>query len=516
MNSLITLSQTKNNLIKALRAIPPKTVQLLDENQSSFESVDLIPAVEEDIEQLNNFWEFLENYYHLKVIALVGMVNAGKSALGNYLLQREESEVFQEAPIRETSDAQEAKLDENTVIFDLPGLGSVLSDEDDEVVKGILNRANLLLIVLDCNYPIPKHLYEFLKSDQVIKNEALQKIIIVINKIDCLSDLPDHIQQKQIKKYINFLYFGNKQMNFSGIDNLFDYEIPVVAFSVFQARRRDNYFQEKQLRQEINKALSSNSNDMLYRAGYQLYQLVGKYSPLATNYAVLREKQNYSYQEIETVLNSMNEGMQRLVGQEVENLASRIRRIRERCFNELNTYATTSAERFWQGEHFQRKKNSSSSCKDRYKKEISNEFINFTRNLQSSISFIAQNLLGRSFIISLPESKSIISALENSIYEIWDAFDDYFFLDKERNTFDHSLNQSDQEMNKASDEISNWISEFVQDFSNTLEVKCQELTLFQEYGFFKEQADSLEQFFEEFMSIDLVQSIFFNRSDSSH
>ena len=155
MDSLFSLAQTKTNLIKALNLIPSTTISLQNENQSSFEKVTLLPVVEQDIEQLNNFWEFFESYYHLKVIALVGMVNAGKSALGNYLLQRGESEVFQEAPVRETSDAKEAKLDENTVIFDLPGLGSVLSDEDDEVVKGILNRANLLLIVLDCNYPIP-------------------------------------------------------------------------------------------------------------------------------------------------------------------------------------------------------------------------------------------------------------------------------------------------------------------------------------------------------------------------
>ena len=513
MDNLISISQTKANLIKALTFLPSTTILPQDENKSSFASIDLVSVIRQDIEQINDFWEFLESYYHLKVIALVGMVNVGKSALGNYLLQRGESEVFQEAPIRETSDAKEAKLDENTVIFDLPGLGSVLSEEDDEVVKGILNRANLLLIVLDCNYPIPAHLYEFLKSDQVIKTDALQKIIIVINKIDCLSDLPDHIQEKQINKYIKFLYFGNERMNFSGIAKLFNYEIPVVTFSVSHARKTYNYFPEQQLRQEISKALDSNCNDVLSRAGYQLYELANKYMPLAISYSVLREQQNYLRQKLEIILNSMSEGMRELVNKEVENLVSRIQRIRERCFNELNGYATTSAERFWQGDNFKRKKNSSSSCKERYKEEIAQEFLSFARNLQSSISFVAQNTLGESLIVSIPGYESITSNLKSSIYEIWDAFDDYFFLDKDQGTFKYSLNQSSNYLNQAYDELSAWISQFIQDFDNSLEVKYKTLPLFQEYFCFQEHADALENFFESFMAVDLVQ---FMLSDSSN
>ena len=507
MDSLVSLTQTKTNLIKALNLIPPATISSQNKNQSSFEEVTLLPAVEQDIEQLNNFWDFFESYHNLKVIALVGMVNAGKSALGNYLLQRGESEVFQEAPVRETSDVKEAKFDENTVIFDLPGLGSVLSDEDDEVVEGILNIADLLIIVLDCNYPIPNHLYEFLKSDGVIKTHALQKIVIVISKIDCLSDLPNHLQHKQINKYINFLYFGNEKMNFPGIASLFDYKIPIVSFSIFQARKSYNYSPDKQLRQEISQALSFNSDSISHRVRYQLYQLAHKYRSLAFHYLVLRKKQNDLFQKLETSFNSIGEEVQKLTNKELENLAHRIQRVRERCFNELKTYATSGDERFWQGENFQRKKNLSSSCKDRHKEEIAKEFISFTTNLKSSTSFIAQSILEKSFITFLPDYESITSALQSSIYEIWDAFDDYFFLDKDKDTFNHSLKQSAEYIEKAYEEVSKWISQFLQEFDKTLKKECQTHTLFQESYFFKEQADALEKFFESFMSIDLVQSI---------
>ncbi|MDJ0599590.1 MAG: 50S ribosome-binding GTPase [Crocosphaera sp.] len=507
MNTLVALSQTKTQLIEALSLLPSTTVLPQDDNLSHFESLNLSPMIVQDIEQLNEFWDFVENYYHLKVIALVGMVNVGKSALGNYLLNRGESEVFQEAPIRETSDAKEAKLDENTVIFDLPGLGSVLSDEDDEVVTRILNRANLLLMVLDCNYPIPNHLYEFLKSDQVIKTDALQKVVIIINKIDCLSDLPEHIQNKKIKKYIDFLYYGDSKMNFSGIANLFNYEIPVVPFSVSQARKYSDYSLEKQLRKEINEALKSNHDGVLNRTIYKLYDLSRKYIPLAINYIELDKKQEHLSDKAEAIATAITNGTEQLIDREVENVASRLQRIRERCFDELNTYGTTDAERFWQGDNFTRKKNASKSCKDRYQEEIIKEFVNFATNLQVSLSFMGQNFLGETIHVTLPEYESILSSLKSSIYEIWDAFDDYFFLDKDHDTFTHSLNQSQEYFEKAADEFSDWYSKFKQDFYDTLKVKCENVSPFKEYIFFSEQASALEAFFKSFISIDLVQAM---------
>ena len=88
-----------------------------------------------------------------------------------------------------------------------------------------------------------------------------------------------------------------------------------------------------------------------------------------------------------------------------------------------------------------------------------------------------------------------------------------FFLDKNQDTFKYSLNQSSDYLNQAYDELSDWISQFIQDFDNSLEVKYKTLPLFQEYFFFQEHADALENFLESFMAVDLVQ---FMLSDSSN
>jgi predicted GTPase len=145
LTDFTSLSDIKDSLIRALETLPEETILLADEAGSTFAKANLVENVQQDIERLESFWEFLHDYRNTKVIALVGMVNAGKSALGNHLLNLGESGVFQEASIRETSQAQEAKIDEETVIIDLPGLGSVLCEEDDTIVKGIIRRANLLL-----------------------------------------------------------------------------------------------------------------------------------------------------------------------------------------------------------------------------------------------------------------------------------------------------------------------------------------------------------------------------------
>jgi ribosome biogenesis GTPase A len=123
LTNFTTLSEVKDQLVEALSTLPEETILLSDESSSSFTPVNLTEIVEQDTERLQDLWEFLENYRNLKVIALVGMLNTGKSAIGNLLLHRGESDVFQEACIRETSQAQEAKIDDETVVIDLPGLG---------------------------------------------------------------------------------------------------------------------------------------------------------------------------------------------------------------------------------------------------------------------------------------------------------------------------------------------------------------------------------------------------------
>ena len=500
MTDFTSLSDIKDSLIRALETLPEETILLADEAGSTFAKANLVENVQQDIERLESFWEFLHDYRNTKVIALVGMVNAGKSALGNHLLNLGESGVFQEASIRETSQAQEAKIDEETVIIDLPGLGSVLCEEDDTIVKGIIRRANLLLLVFDVSYPIPRHFYEFLKSNEVLKSKALQRIVIVI-KIDCLSDLPEKFKQKQIQSYINFLSHGNEKMEFEGIARLFDYEIPIVSFSVAEARRYSNSDRERQLRQVIYESLEVNSNSAINRAEVELVEVASKYSIVIASYIALRKREEKLGEQmtykIQTVIGQINESINR----EVDTLSNRIGKIRGSCLQEMRNYQTTGDERFWQGDNFRWKKNKSMQCRDRYQDEIVSEFQIFVSNLRSNILIVARNLVG-SFQISEPSSDSIISNLKNSIYEIWDAFDDYWFLDKDRDTFDRSIEQSDQYFNNAANEIDNWLTQFQKNISENIFTNLTKINIVEEYYFYKNYADSLESFYEVLTSID--------------
>ncbi|MDJ1172123.1 50S ribosome-binding GTPase [Roseofilum sp. BLCC_M154] len=511
MTDFSTLSEVKEHFIEALTTLPEQTILVSGESNSTFTEINLSETVSQDIQRLQNLWEFLESYRNLKIIALVGMVNTGKSALGNHLLHCGESGIFEEACIRETSEAQEAKIDEETIVIDLPGLGAVLCDEDDKVVRGIIRRANLLLLVLDINYPIPRHLYDFLKSDEVIKSGGLQRIIIVVNKIDSLQDLPEKVQKKQIQKYINFLTNGNSQMEFEGISKLFDYEIPIVPFSVKQARENTNSALEYELQRVINLSLEASSNTAIYRAEYDLLQIAANYVLILIGYATIQEKKEdldrRMTSSIKAVRSEINDSLQR----EIQRFAERIISIRDSCYKEMsNSYTTTSAERFWQGDNFQWKKERINKCRERYKEQMVSEFNQFSRNLRTNVSIIARSLFG-DVQISVPNGDSITSELKSSIYEIWDAFDDYWFLDKDSYTFNRSLDQSTNCLNKAVDYLKDWLSELDDRISDTLRSKINNMTLFQEYSYYLSHAQLLESFCQKFVSIDYLRDIFLNQ-----
>lgn len=505
LTNFTTLSEVKDQLVKALSTLPEETILLSDESSSSFTPVNLTEIVEQDTERLQNLWEFLENYRNLKLIALVGMLNTGKSAIGNLLLHRGESDVFQEACIRETSQSQEAKIDDETVVIDLPGLGSVLCEEDDAIVKSIIRRANLLLLVLDVSYPIPRHLYDFLKSGEVIKNESLQRIVIIINKIDCLSDLPEKIRQKQIQSYINFLRDGNQKMEFEGIAKLFDYEIPIIPFSVMEARKKPNSNQEYQLRRAIEASLHANTS--VVRAEYDLLEVASKYLIVIASYAVMQQKMQDLDTQMTSVLREVTEQISESFNREVSRFVERCTTIRESCFQEMNGCITDSAERFWQGDNFQWKKGKLSKCRDRYQEQIVTEFNNFASNLRSNILILARSLFG-SVYISIPDSDAITSALKSSIYEIWDAFDDYWFRDLEKYTFDRSIEQSNDYLNQAFGYLRDWLSEFDDNISDTLRSRIDEISFYKEFSYYKSHADPLKEFCDEFISIDYFKHVF--------
>ncbi|GFZ90779.1 GTPase [Okeania sp. KiyG1] len=500
------ISQTKDRLIKALSTLPEETI-LFSGSSATFSEVNIGTAIAQDIERLEDFWEFLESYRNLKIIALVGMLNTGKSAIGNLLLNRGESDVFEEACIRETSEAQEAKIDEETVIVDLPGLGSVLCEEDDAVTKSVIRRANLLLLVLDVSYPIPKHLYDFLKSSEVIKNGSLQQIVIIVNKVDCLSDLPEKIQQKQIQNYIKFLRQGNQKMEFEGIAQLFDYEIPIVPFSVMESRRKLNSEREHQLRKTIDASLKANADTATNRAAYDLLETASKYLVVVASYAVMQEKLQDINSKMTSIITTVKEQIDESFNSELTRFLKQCDSIRESCFREMNSCTTNSDERFWQGDNFKWKKKKLFNCRERYKERMVSELNTLASNLCSNVSIIARSLFG-SVEISTPDSEGIESALKSAIYEIWDAFDDYWFLDKEKYTFKRSIKQSNEYMDKATTCLKNWASEFYDSVFITLQSQSNEVSLYQELVYYKSYANSLEPFCEEFISIDYFKQAF--------
>ncbi|HBE16083.1 MAG TPA: hypothetical protein DDW51_00340, partial [Cyanobacteria bacterium UBA11367] len=117
-NKLDSLTCSKNQIIRALKSLPASVNLPTDERASELSEVRIAQEIAQDIANLNEYWKFIQEYSNKSVIALVGMVNAGKSALGNLLLRQSESGTFEEAPVRETAKASQAELDQQTFIID--------------------------------------------------------------------------------------------------------------------------------------------------------------------------------------------------------------------------------------------------------------------------------------------------------------------------------------------------------------------------------------------------------------
>jgi GTP-binding protein EngB required for normal cell division len=188
-----------------------------------------------------------------KVIAMVGNVNAGKSSLGNLLLDKAAGEVFAEDDIRATAEASIADFGPN-VLIDLPGLGSVLSEKDDAVVNEYVNRADLLLIVHYVGSDIDPVLYTFLKAVALAPQDRGQRIIIVFNKTDTRA--PGSLE-KTLSLYKEVLLDGAK--GFAGIRQLFRYSIPLIPFSVFDAR--SGLLSAQALREAIDVGIEASGGD---------------------------------------------------------------------------------------------------------------------------------------------------------------------------------------------------------------------------------------------------------------
>ncbi|MEL7354519.1 MAG: hypothetical protein AAFN38_24130, partial [Cyanobacteria bacterium J06560_5] len=112
------------------------------------------------------------------------------------------------------------------------------------------------------------------------------------------------------------------------------------------------------------------------------------------------------------------------------------------------------------------------------------------------------------FDFSLPNDESIISELRKSIYEVWDAFDDYWFLDKEKHTLTRSLNQSDEHRDKAIALVGEWAAEFCGNFDNRLNSEFINTEEYKKLVASESEAHLLEPFVKSLLSIGYFNSVF--------
>ncbi len=129
--------------------------------------------------------------------------------------------------------------------------------------------------------------------------------------------------------------------------------------------------------------------------------------------------------------------------------------------------------------------------------------------MRSNISILTKSLFGDVYL-SVPNDDAIKSALKSSIYEIWDAFDDYWFRDLERYTFDRSIEESDNYLNQAFNHLGNWLSEFENSIWDTLRSRIDKISVYKEFVYYQSHADSLKDFCEEFISIHYFKQRFFS------
>lgn len=457
------LETGKIELVEVLGQLP-SSIRIPDEDCTHLTEVFIGDEVNQDIKNVNDFWDFIQEYNDTSVIALVGMVNAGKSALGNHYARMGESEIFEEGPIRQTSKSTQVRLDQNQLLIDLPGLGSVLSEEDDQLVKDIVRRANLLLIVIGINQPITEHLYEFIQSDNVLKTWDAQRIVIVLNKLDILDSYPETHRKRTLERYTDFLTNGNSEMGFRGISELFNYEVPIIPFSVVHARNQIEMWREATLRQSISVALEGSANTSIIRAREELATYYIKYARLVSSYLLLKQKEEEESEAINDLIPRLLKDMERVVLRELDSLFDTLSSIRESCFDAMQTYQPDNAEYFWRGSEYDRKKNNLKACREKYKEKICSTFDNFSYNFRDALTSIVKGTFGSCGSVYISSSDGVHESLKAGINDIWDAFDDVYFYDHDANSVrvQQKLSKSGSHFEAAAVEINEWKSGLIE------------------------------------------------------
>lgn len=77
-NQLDKLTAVKNKIIQSLESLPNKVTISLD---NQLVALNIESDVIQDIDNLKDYWSFVNDHGDKNIIALVGMVNAGKSAI---------------------------------------------------------------------------------------------------------------------------------------------------------------------------------------------------------------------------------------------------------------------------------------------------------------------------------------------------------------------------------------------------------------------------------------------------
>ncbi|MGI2000885.1 GTPase [Shewanella frigidimarina] len=149
------------------------------------------------------------------VIAVWGMMNAGKSYLLNMLTQHYNAEFFPTNDVRETAKLRQFE-GESYIFLDTPGLDA--NDADDQVAMDGAAKADVVLFVHQPQGELEKIELDFLKQlKESFGDHAEKNIVVVISKADAESlDKIEQIEQKVLEQCHLHLDFAPASFLISG------------------------------------------------------------------------------------------------------------------------------------------------------------------------------------------------------------------------------------------------------------------------------------------------------------
>lgn len=132
------------------------------------------------------------------IIAVCGLMNAGKSYLLNMLTQHIDQEYFKTADMRETTAVETLETDEY-IYLDTPGLDATI--QDDAVANQGIGEADIVLFVHQPQGELDPTERDFLRQLKASFGRAAKSsIIIIISKIDKEPESKIEAIDKEIKK----------------------------------------------------------------------------------------------------------------------------------------------------------------------------------------------------------------------------------------------------------------------------------------------------------------------------